>query len=594
MFGILHKYGQIFNKKQKIKLFIIAIMMCFGAALETISVSLIIPLVSAATNSNLLEENKNIQVICNILNINSLDSFMLLVIFTLIFIFIFKNIFLFIEYYVQYQFVNNNRLRIQKRLMKAYLNRPYEYYLNSSSAEIIRVINSDTANAFSLLTTILTFFTECMVCIALIITIIFVDPSMAAIISTLLLGIIFIISKVVKPILKKAGMTYQKNAAVANKWLLQSISGIKEIKVSNKEAFFLDQYSRYGSQYIEAEKKNNILSNIPRLLIEAISISGMLVAMAILLLFGRELNNMIPQLSAFAVAAVRLLPSANRMSSAMNAISYNEPMLDKMLINLQVVNEWEQRAEDKGKDGRIEKTDNDISSFTMNTNIVLTNITYLYPGGDVPVLSNITVEIPIGKSIGIVGISGSGKTTLIDILLGLLTPAKGQILVDGKDVRWNYKQWLQSLSYIPQMTYMLDDTICANVAFGYEKEDINIEAVWGALEEAQLSEFVKNLPEGLNTTIGERGVRLSGGQRQRIGIARALYTNPKLLVFDEATSALDNETEAAIMESINRFHGKKTLIIIAHRLDTIKACDMVYRVNNGQVILEKKTNTDEI
>ena len=226
-------------------------------------------------------------------------------------------------------------------------------------------------------------------------------------------------------------------------------------------------------------------------------------------------------------------------------------------------------------------------TITSNQSVELSDITYSYPNAEHPVLEHANMVIPVGKSVGIVGSSGSGKTTAIDILLGLLSPQEGHVLVDGVDIQQDYSGWLSHLGYIPQMIFMLDDTIRANVAFGIPKENVAEEQVWRALEEAQLKDFVESLPEGLDTTIGERGVRLSGGQRQRIGIARVLYTDPELLIFDEATSALDNETEAAIMESINALHGKKTLVIIAHRLTTIEECDMVYRVENGDIVRER-------
>ena len=217
----------------------------------------------------------------------------------------------------------------------------------------------------------------------------------------------------------------------------------------------------------------------------------------------------------------------------------------------------------------------------------LHDITYRYPNTEEPVLRNANMVIPVGKSVGIVGVSGAGKTTAVDILLGLLKPEKGQVLADGKSIEEDYRGWLSHLSYIPQSIYMLDDTIRANVAFGFDLKKVDDEQIWRALREAQLEEFVKSLPEGLDTSIGERGVRLSGGQRQRIGIARALFTDPELIILDEATSALDNDTEAAIMDAINALHGKKTLIIIAHRLTTIEECDMVYRVKDGKIDLEQ-------
>lgn len=584
MLKIIKKYCRILSKQQKVRVIIIGIMMVIGAFLETLGVGLILPLVTAITSPDIIETNKYAKTVCEFFDLHTTRTFMIVVIVALIIVYIFKNLYLFFEYYVQYRFICNNRFAVQCKLMDVYLHRPYEYFLNAESGEIIRVITGDVGSTFVLLHTVLSFFTEAFVSIALIITIIAADPFMASLLAVVLGSMMFLIGKLVKPVLKRAGLKYQQNAGKMNKWLLQSITGIKEIKVAGKEKYFWEQFSKYGKRAIDSEKKNNVLGTVPRLAIEAFGISAMLAVIAILMWTGREVDTMLPQLSAFAMAAVRLMPSVNRMSSSLNSMSYLEPALDKMLEHLTVAKKW---VTERDGEVRVEPRERCGASgdqgIALDWQIELVDITYFYPNAEVSVLEHANMVIPIGKSIGIVGASGSGKTTAIDILLGLLQPQGGQVLVDGVDIQTDYDGWLSHLGYIPQMIFMLDDTIRANVAFGIPAKEVSDEQVWKALEEAQLKEFVQSLPDGLDTTIGERGVRLSGGQRQRIGIARALYTDPELLIFDEATSALDNETEAAIMESINALHGKKTLVIIAHRLTTIEGCDMVYRVENGKI-----------
>lgn len=325
-----------------------------------------------------------------------------------------------------------------------------------------------------------------------------------------------------------------------------------------------------------------VLANAPRLLIEAVTISGMLGFIGVMVYNGREINTLLPQLSAFAVAAVRLLPSANRMSAALNAIAYQEPQLDKTIENLRTAENFEQEDKETAK----KKKEAVKKEITLEKECGLKQIDYSYPGAENKVLDAADMVIPVGKSIGIIGASGAGKTTAVDILLGLLEPQAGYVQTDGTDIQENYGGWLKHLAYIPQMIYMLDDTIRANVAFGYGASEIDDKRVWAALEEAQLGDFIRSLPEGLDTTIGERGVRLSGGQRQRIGIARALYRKPEVLVLDEATSALDTETEAAVMQAIDSLQGKMTMLIIAHRLSTIKNCNIVYKVENGSVTVQ--------
>lgn len=577
MFHIIKKFHVILDKRQKSRIAIITIMMIMGAFLETLSVGLILPLVSAVTTPDIIESNDKVKFVCDVFAIQSSKTFMILVIGALIFVYVFKNIYLFCEYYVQYRFICNNRFAVQRQLMEKYLRSAYEYFLYVDSGEILRTINSDTGLTFDLLYAMLGFFTEAFVSIALVITIIITDPFMALLTAGILGSMLFVVENIVRPILKRAGKNYQKNASKAYKWILQSINGIKEIKISEKENYFLEQFLKYGKRGMDSEKINKVIGTIPRLSIEAFSMSSILGVVAILLYSGREINAMLPQLAAFAFAAVRLMPSVNRMSGYLNAMAYEEPALNNLIETLTTKKNESFRKVEIAKRAEL----------TLSKQIELKDITYTYPNMESPVFSHVNMEIPIGKSVGIVGTSGAGKTTVVDILLGLLLPQEGKVFSDGVDIYEDYQTWLSHISYIPQMIFMLDDTIRANVAFGIPEEEVDEKQVWKALEEAQLDGFVRGLPEGLDTTIGERGIRLSGGQRQRIGIAKALYTNPELLIFDEATSALDNETEAAVMESINSLHGKKTMLIIAHRLGTIEGCDIVYRVENRTVTREK-------
>ena len=413
----------------------------------------------------------------------------------------------------------------------------------------------------------------------LVITVLVISPVMTLFLVIILSLAMLVIMKIVKPILQKQGIVAQKSSSQTYKWLLQSINGIKEIKVSQKETYFQTNFEISGRQTITAERWNSIIQNIPRLLIEMVSICSVLAVVGIMIFMGMDIESLVPALGAFVMAAVKLLPSANRIVNASNAIAYSEPALDKLVENIQET--------EKVKTKKITDVKEIEQSFTFEKEIKLASVTYAYPDTEKKILENADMIIPIGKSVGIVGTSGAGKTTAVDILLGLLKPESGKILIDGTDIQENYGQWLSHIGYIPQMIFMLDDTIRANVAFGYKEQKGKEEDIWRALEEAQLSEFVKSLPEGLDTRIGERGIRLSGGQRQRIGIARALYPDPDILIFDEATSALDNETESDIMKSIEGLHGKKTLVIIAHRLTTIEGCDMVYRVAEGKIVREK-------
>ena len=323
----------------------------------------------------------------------------------------------------------------------------------------------------------------------------------------------------------------------------------------------------------------SLFNNTPKLLIETVCIAGLLGYILVLIVSGADVSAMISLFAAFGIAAMRLLPAASRINNQMTSMAFNEPFFFNVSDNL--VEETNEQNTD------ISYAVVAKEKLPVTRAVTLQDITYHYPNSDKLIFDHASVTFPIGKSIGVVGASGAGKTTIIDIVLGLLNLQGGKVLADDVDIQSHYREWLANVGYIPQMIFLLDADIRKNVAFGIPEEEIDDEKLWYALREAQLDEFIKTLPDGVYTGIGERGIRLSGGQRQRIGIARALYNDPEVLILDEATSALDNDTEAAIMDSINRLHGKKTLLIIAHRLQTIEKCDMVYRVENGAIVKER-------
>ena len=320
-----------------------------------------------------------------------------------------------------------------------------------------------------------------------------------------------------------------------------------------------------------------VMNNIPRLLIETVFIVGVLTFIIIYMKGGGNVASMVSTLAAFGVAAMRVLPSVNRINTYITEISYNQPSLDFVYQNLREGMKTDAMLAQRRAYSQKEKLE-------LKDKIELNHISFHYPDSDKNIFTDAHMEVPKGKSVGIMGTSGAGKSTIVDILLGLLHAQEGEITCDGVDIFTNYESWLAQIGYIPQSIYLIDESIRDNIAFGIDADKIDEKRIWEVLEEAQLKEFVEELPNGLDTTIGDRGVRLSGGQRQRIGIARALYHDPEILVFDEATSALDNDTEAAVMDAVNSFRGKKTMIIIAHRLNTIEKCDIIYKVEEGKLI----------
>lgn len=579
---IAKKYLRVLSKHQKTRVVELMILMIIGGILETGSVTLILPFMNAVMEPEKTMQNQYVSLVCGVLNISSAKVFLLFLAIVLAILYVLKNIYLLFEYSIQYRFVYGNMLEMQKRMLNNYLHRPYEFFLNAQSGEIIRSITGDIETTFSLLVTLLSMMTEVIVSGMLIISVLLITPLITIIMAVVLLLLVSLINIKLKPILKQAGKNRQKALSEMNKWLLQSIQGIKDLKVTHKEDFFENKFNEYGNLSVTALRKGQILSITPRFVIEAVSMSVIFLTVAGYIYSGSDLETIVPILSAVAMAAIRLLPSVNRISSGMTTISYAEPMLDSVIQNLgelsngdKISLEMDLTYKDKYKQtAKINDIENSIE---------LQEVVYSYPNTDECVLNKASMKIKKGDFIGIVGTSGAGKTTTMDIILGLLQPQEGAVFADGVNILEDRAGWLKQVGYIPQMIFMLDDTIRENVAFGVPKECIDDKKVLQALKEASLEEFVNSLPQGLDTMIGERGVRLSGGQRQRIGIARALYNNPSILLFDEATSSLDDETEAAIIESINSLKGKKTLINIAHRKSTITKCDHIYKVYDQKI-----------
>lgn len=583
---IANKFRSILSARQKLRIAELVVLMVVGGLLEMLSVSLVLPFMNAVMEPEKTMEKWYVKLICDFFHLQSPRTFLIVVAVLLAGVYIFKNLYLVLEYNVQYRFVYGNMLAMKNKVLDSYLYRPYEDFLHLSSAEAVRIMTTDVDYTYVLLLSLLTIFTELVVSGMLTVTVFmmarFITFCMIVVTSVLLL----IISRVIRPILHKAGKAMQRSGAEMNKWMLQSMQGIKEVKITGKEAYFQGNFDACGKEYVNAVRKYRVLEITPRFFIEAFSMSTMFLVVALLIYRGGSLEALVPMLTAVGMAAIRLLPAMNRIVAGVATVATYEPMLDKLIESLNAM-EGEGRVSLDGtlRTDRHEEKKAEIAP--LHSQLDFHEISYHYPDAEDNVLTAASMTIRRGESVGIIGDSGAGKTTAIDLLLGFLKPQKGQILVDGTDISADIRGWHEQIGYIPQMIFMLDDTIRNNVCFGEREEDISDERLWQALEEASLADFVRTLPDGLDTEIGERGIRLSGGQRQRIGIARALYRDPSVLVFDEATSALDHETEAEIMESINHLQGKKTMIIIAHRLTTIENCDRVYRVEGGKILRDR-------
>ncbi len=581
--SMIKKLNSILDRGQKLRIAGLMVMILIGGLLETAGVSLVLPLISAILDEESFAANKYVIWIMDLFNIDSIKHMIYILLISLALMFVIKNAYLVMLTYMQSRFVNKNRSRHTTNLLSQFLHRPYEYYLYAETSVIVRTIYGDMDNVFNLLLQCMNLAAELVVSVCLGIFLLVIDFKMMIVIVGLLGLVTLIIMKVIKPKLRRVGDEAREAQAGLYKWILQPVTGIKDVKVLNKEDYCTDRYRERATKYADYQVTNNVLTNLPRLLIETIAIVGILAYVGISIAAGTAMSELLPLISAFALASMRLLPSVNRVNTYMANIAYYEPALNYIYENVDTKAMRDQELIDKQR-----RANPNTKVIELKKEIRLSNITFAYPNTDKKIFDDANMIIPVGKSVGVMGPSGSGKTTIIDILLGLLKVQSGSVTSDGTDIFENYEGWLSHVGYIPQTIYMLDASIKENIAFGVEEDKIDEDRVWQVLEQAQMKEFVMEQPEGLNSQIGERGVRISGGQRQRLGIARALYHDPELLIFDEATSALDNDTETAIMEAVDKLHGQKTLVIIAHRLRTIENCDIVYEVKEGKINADNK------
>lgn len=573
---IIKKMRYILDRRQKIQICLLGILVFVSGLLETVSVSGVLPVVWVIMDPAKAQEHQYIRLAMDTLNIGSIERFIVPLLAALIVLYTLKNAFLLFLINVQNKFIAFNRNKMISQVLREFLNRPYEFYLDADIPTVFRLTDSDIPNVFHVLMAMISLVSEGIVFVLLCIVMVMTDWKLLLLIIVVFGMLSVVILKALRPRLTEMGKKNQALQSRIAKWRIQAIYGIKDVKVLHREAFFADNYESSGKIGAGYSKRYSVMNNMPRLLIETIFIACILGYIIVYILTGNDASTLIPMLSAFGLAAIRMMPSVNRINTYLADISYYKPCLDYVYENMNI-NEISRRNNQTLKPADPSKT------MQLRDKIELKDIVYAYPNTDKLIFDRASMVVPYGKSVGIMGPSGAGKSTVVDILLGLLKVQKGSIQCDGVNVFDNYPAWLSQIGYIPQSIYLVDEPVRNNIAFGIADDEIDDARIWDALEEAQLADFIRGLPEGLDTAIGDRGVRISGGQRQRLGIARALYHNPEILVFDEATSALDNETEAAVMDAINSFHGRKTMVIIAHRLNTIEKCDIIYKVDEGKI-----------
>ena len=571
---VVRKLNYIFNTKQKVEIFWLFVIICIGSGLELMGVSVILPIINGIMAPDKMLEEPVYIWIYEKFHMTSVRPLIMLLLVSLIVVYVIKNAFLIYMYNKKYKFIFENQRVLADRMVKCYMSQPYLFHVSKNSAELLRNINEDTGNFFGALQAGIKLLTELMVCLVLGVYLLIKDKTITISVVCLLAIMLWLSVKVYKKNLVRMGARNRFYQMSLNKWVQQSFGGIKEVKILNKEKFFYDKYDEAYRGHAKSEYTYHTLLMIPKPIIETMCICGLLGAIAIKFWWrGADITYFVPILSVFAIAAFRLLPSFNRITEYLGTILYQKSAITSIYEDLKEIDELNAQKREKNKE---EKT------IQFQNKIEIKDLTFSYPGAEKEVLKDLNLEIRKKSSVAFIGHSGAGKTTLADILMGLLKPAKGDVCVDGVSIFEGLNSWHQIIGYIPQTIYLMDDTIKNNIAFGIEEKEIDPARLKYAVEQAQLSQLIEELEFGLDTKIGEMGVRLSGGQRQRIGIARALYHNPEILVLDEATSALDNETEKAVMDAIETLHGKMTLIIIAHRLSTIKDCDYVYEIGDGK------------
>lgn len=599
---IWNKFMFVLTRGQKRLGIVILLMTLVGALMETLGIGIITPFVSAMLEPEQLMQNQYMKWAVNLFGIGSAQQLILFLGILIAAVYIIKNLYLTLLAYCRIRYATKIQKELGVMMMKSYMKRGYLFFSQINTSDLLRGIMGDVSAVYQMMYHAFRVFAELATSFAIIVFLMVKNIGLA--ISVIVLAGICFVAVVMgfrKP-MQRFGVQFRESNGEVQKHSLQAFHGIKEVIVMRRQQFFVARFERAYDRQQKASIGQTVASESPAYIIEAVCVAGLILTVSFMMYGGRNAASFVSQLSAFAVGAFRILPSLGRISSSVNQIVYYAPSLNKTYEHLKEVRAAEQKMQEEIQllkkqdeenaqlqepaDIRTEERDN-ISRTKESIGeetayLEINNIHWKYPAAENEVLNGITLHISKGSSVALVGHSGAGKTTLADIILGLYRPQKGCIRFCGSDIRTIPEKWSSIVGYIPQSVYLTDDTIRNNVAFGVEQPDD--ELVWRALEQAQLKDFVAGLPDKLDTIVGDRGVRFSGGQRQRVAIARALYYNPEILILDEATSALDNETETAVMEAIDSLQGNKTLIIVAHRLTTIRNCDVIYEIADGKAV----------
>lgn len=577
----LGKLSFILNREQKKYCVLIFFMSLLSALIETVGVSIIVPVVQMVISVDALMEQPYVRPLINLFHLKTSTDVIIFVCIGVGIIYILKNAYSFLYTWASAKFSNKIRRELAVRVLQTYMKQGYIFFVDHNSSTLIRGISSDVISVQNVITHFFSFMCKILIITCMTLFIIVHIP-LAALLILGVVGFCFAVSQIVfrKP-MRQFGVSSREYSYRASQSSLEAIQGYKEILVFGRQDYFVNEYLKNMIGFNKAEVQMTVASASPSFMIEVVCIIGILTVVAVQSITAGGSSDLLAQMAIIALATLRILPALGILLGDVNSIVFNAPGLNSAAETLHMVKELE-------KEKAIERKKSAYADVSLKSELAIVHASYAYPRTDKNVIDDLSMTIKKGTSVGLIGTSGAGKTTLADIVLGLLKPQSGKILMDGVDIEELGEAWHSIIGYVPQSIYMTDASIRRNVAFGIEEALIDDAKVWKALEMAQIKGFVKGLAKGLDTNIGEWGVQLSGGQRQRIAIARALYSDPDIIVLDEATAALDNETEDAVMESIEALQKVKTLIIVAHRLTTIRKCDIIYEIADGKAIPRSK------
>lgn len=582
---IINQLNYVLTTDQKKRAIFVFLSMLLCSALELIGVSVIYPFLQLMMDEDEIRNKWYINWMFKMIPDISFDNVLVIMCICIIGVYLIKNAVALLCIYAQNRYAYSVQRELSIRMLKLYMKRPYEFFVNTNSSRINQSIIGNTACTYDVLQNMFQFLAESLTVFLIGIYLVYTDYVVAIAAITLSVGCFFLIILAFKKRLKQSGKDMTEASIRSTKECTQAVFGIKEISVMDRRDSFVDKYSEAARKVERISRFYSFLSACPDRILEGICIGGFMGIATARIISGSSPEEFVPVLGTFAMGAFKLLPSMSKMSSRINSIVYEQSRLEMCVEDLKQAKEYEEEQKKKiteSEKGVFERR------IEFTESLIIKDVCWKYKNSSRIILENLNLSVHKGEAVALIGTSGTGKTTLADIILGLFKPQKGGVYMDGIDIATIPKTWAQIVGYVPQSVYLIDDSIKANIGFGLTNNEINDDMIWRALEEARLDEYVKSLPSGLDTVVGERGVKLSGGQRQRIAIARALYINPDILILDEATSALDTETETAVMESIESLVRQKTLIIIAHRLTTIRNCDRIYEVVDGKAIERDK------